>query len=511
MLGGTVGLVVTLYGHRGVGSSASVFVACALIGLAQGLGMFYRFAALEVCQPSRKPLAVTLVLSGGVIAAFAGPQLAIATRHFGSAVATIEASLGPSPSTPLPTPEPDVTTFVGSFGAIVVLHLLNAILSIVVCLPRPTVAVAQAQARSQAQAQGRATRAGADGMRELLLENGAGGEAVCAAREGCVSASARRKPPLPAAEASSVADGGGHGSRNGSADGGGADAAGGSGRAADPLASGHPQTYREPLLSVVCRPRCLLAILIAVVAQTEMVTLMSPLAISMRDDQFAQSTRTLTYELHFAAMYAPGLLTSALIRFLGLGLTSTIGVGLLAGSCAVLSLGSDSAHYIGGMSLCGAGWNLCFSSATLLLDESYEPADANRVQALNDFLVFTVAAVGSFGSGYLYDAHGWHAVVLSAAVAVGLMVPLLVAHGCLSAAARRRGRGRRTETSASTADAIWAAEVTAAMVTSSATEDARATPPHVRLQEPRCCLTPCSSCSGMARSNSSTPGYAEVD
>ena len=61
--------------------ASALFASCALVGLAQGMGQFYRFAALEVVRPSRKPLAVTLVLSGGVIAAFAGPQLAIATGH----------------------------------------------------------------------------------------------------------------------------------------------------------------------------------------------------------------------------------------------------------------------------------------------------------------------------------------------------------------------------------------------------------------------------------------------
>ena len=43
----------------------------------QGFGQFYRFAAMEVCPPARKPFAVTLVLSGGVLAAFAGPQLSV--------------------------------------------------------------------------------------------------------------------------------------------------------------------------------------------------------------------------------------------------------------------------------------------------------------------------------------------------------------------------------------------------------------------------------------------------
>ena len=58
-----------------------VYASTFLAGLAQGFGQFYRFAAMEVCSPARKPFAVTLVLSGGVLAAFAGPQLAIRTRH----------------------------------------------------------------------------------------------------------------------------------------------------------------------------------------------------------------------------------------------------------------------------------------------------------------------------------------------------------------------------------------------------------------------------------------------
>ena len=38
--------------------------------------MFYRFAASEVCVEGEAPFAVTLVLFGGVLAAFAGPELA---------------------------------------------------------------------------------------------------------------------------------------------------------------------------------------------------------------------------------------------------------------------------------------------------------------------------------------------------------------------------------------------------------------------------------------------------
>ena len=61
-------------------SVPALFGACFLAGCSQGIGQFYRFAAMEVCAEGHKSIAVTLVLSGGVLAAFAGPQLAIHTQ-----------------------------------------------------------------------------------------------------------------------------------------------------------------------------------------------------------------------------------------------------------------------------------------------------------------------------------------------------------------------------------------------------------------------------------------------
>ena len=75
VIGGGLGLVGVI-----TRSPALLFAACFCSGASQGLGQFYRFAAMEVCHESMKPVATTLVLSGGVIAAFAGPQLAIHSR-----------------------------------------------------------------------------------------------------------------------------------------------------------------------------------------------------------------------------------------------------------------------------------------------------------------------------------------------------------------------------------------------------------------------------------------------
>ena len=67
-----------------------VFIGCFFVGLGQGLGQFYRFAAVEVASEENKSKAVTYVLTGGVLAAFLGPSSANVTkgivshRYFGS-------------------------------------------------------------------------------------------------------------------------------------------------------------------------------------------------------------------------------------------------------------------------------------------------------------------------------------------------------------------------------------------------------------------------------------------
>ena len=57
-----------------------IFIACFLIGTSQGLGQFYRFAATEICDDDERAPAVALVLSGGILAAFAGPEAAVGAQ-----------------------------------------------------------------------------------------------------------------------------------------------------------------------------------------------------------------------------------------------------------------------------------------------------------------------------------------------------------------------------------------------------------------------------------------------
>jgi len=58
------------------GSFVVFCLAGAAVGAALGFAMFYRFAAADAADPAFRGKAISLVLTGGVVAAVAGPQLA---------------------------------------------------------------------------------------------------------------------------------------------------------------------------------------------------------------------------------------------------------------------------------------------------------------------------------------------------------------------------------------------------------------------------------------------------
>jgi MFS family permease len=76
--GALLGAVGGLIAAAGV-FTGSLLLLCAgtfLVGADQGFAQFYRFAASEVSDDAFRPRAISLVLAGGIVAAFTGPALA---------------------------------------------------------------------------------------------------------------------------------------------------------------------------------------------------------------------------------------------------------------------------------------------------------------------------------------------------------------------------------------------------------------------------------------------------
>ena len=62
-----------------------------------------------------------------------------------------------------------------------------------------------------------------------------------------------------------------------------------------------------------------------------------------------------------------------------------------------------------------------FIGGTTLLTEVYTPAERNKVQALNDFMVWGTVSVASLSAGMLQNLVGWDAVNLA------ILAPVLIA------------------------------------------------------------------------------------
>jgi len=82
-------------------------------------------------------------------------------------------------------------------------------------------------------------------------------------------------------------------------------------------------------------------------------------------------------------------------------------------------------HYWGAMVLLGIGWNFLFVGGTTLLTTSYRASERFKVQALNDFLVFGLQAVGSLGAGLLLALYGWNSILWLCLPWLVVLPPLL--------------------------------------------------------------------------------------
>ena len=134
---------------------------------------------------------------------------------------------------------------------------------------------------------------------------------------------------------------------------------------------------------------------------------------------------TLGIQWHVLGMYAPSFITGHLIVRFGLFRIIALGLSLLLVSAAISLAGQSIAHFWIGLALLGVGWNFAFIGATTLVTRCHRPEERNKVQSLNDFLIFGTMALGSFASGKMLATLGWafvNATVFPPVLAVGALL-----------------------------------------------------------------------------------------
>ena len=353
-----------------------LYMGCLSIGLAQGLGQFYRFSAVEVTPKELKSRAVTYVLSGGILAAFLGPSAANYTIHM----------LGDK--------------YMGSYLMIAVFATLNQAVISLVKFPARESALTTAVPVPVTSTENTTTSSSVHHSKDMETHT-------------------HTENPLTRSTPS--------GEREQAA-----------------VVSAGPSKGRTRW-QIVSQPQFLLSCSIATLAHTIMVMLMSNVTIAMKDSGFAFSTTSLVMEVHFFAMFCPGFVTGKLIESYGSFLVAMVGGLIFGGSSAVFASAPGQLwSYFAGMILLGVAWNLAFSAGTVMLTGCYHvssnhwycirvcmshmtlslslshPSEATEVQAVNDFVLFTIAGLGSVLSGEIFSVYGWLYLVYITSALVSL-------------------------------------------------------------------------------------------
>lgn len=293
-IGALVGALGGALGAQAIftGSFWLFAVASLLLGVMTGFAVYFRFAATDTASDAFKARAISYVLAGGLIAAIAGPQIAIWSRELFAPV-----------------------LFAGGYVAIAVLTLAMLAVLQFIRIPRPSETTVQSPGRS---------------LVEIVRQPAF----VVAAAAGMVS----------------------YGAMN-------------------------------------------------------LIMVSTPLAMVACSHPFDDAAFVIQW--HVVGMYGPSFFTGNLVK--RFGVTPILGLGaVLILACVGVNLsGIAVIQFWTALVLLGLGWNFLFVGGSILLTETYRPAEKAKVQATNDFLVFGTTAVTALSSGALFHRFGWEALNLT--------------------------------------------------------------------------------------------------
>ncbi|HJO72458.1 MAG: MFS transporter [Rhodospirillales bacterium] len=194
----------------------------------------------------------------------------------------------------------------------------------------------------------------------------------------------------------------------------------------------------RPLPQIMRQPVFVVAALGGMVSYGVMLLVMTAAPLAIVTCGYDVNDAAFVIQGHVVGMFAPALFTGALIARFGVLNIMLTGAALLMACAAIALTGIDITRFWLAMLALGLGWNLAFIGASTLLTESYTPEEREKVQGVNDFLVFGTVALASVSSGAILHFFSWNAVQWAAfpfvAVSGGATLWLLV----------RRRAGRHT-------------------------------------------------------------------
>ena len=161
-------------------------------------------------------------------------------------------------------------------------------------------------------------------------------------------------------------------------------------------------------LELISQPRYLQAIVASAFGYAIMTFLMTatPLSIHVMEGMSLSKT-SVVIQIHVAAMFLPSLITGNLVKKFGHSKIMYAGVSLYSITVIASFFDQSFLNYMFALIFLGFGWNFLFISGTSLLVLTYKEEEKFRAQGLNDFIVYSVHAIGSLSAGILIVLTDW--------------------------------------------------------------------------------------------------------
>ena len=183
---------------------------------------------------------------------------------------------------------------------------------------------------------------------------------------------------------------------------------------------------QRPLLEIIGQSRFILAVSASAIGFGVMSFVMTATPVSMHNvDHHSLDDTTWVIQSHIMAMFLPSLFSGLLIAKLGAAKVISTGLALMVGCLGIAYVDQQLMHYWWALVLLGVGWNFLFLGGTTLLTQTYRPEERFKVQAFNDFLVFTPQAIAALSSGLVLSQLGWNWILALSLPWLIMLLPLI--------------------------------------------------------------------------------------
>ena len=161
-------------------------------------------------------------------------------------------------------------------------------------------------------------------------------------------------------------------------------------------------------LELIAQPKFIQAVAASAFGYAIMTFLMTATPISMHVMENMSLNETgIVIQFHVASMFLPSLITGHLIKKIGHSNVIYTGIFFYIITLLISIFDQTFFNYMFALIFLGLGWNFLFISGTSLLVLTYKENEKYKMQGLNDFIVYSVHALGSLSAGVFIALTSW--------------------------------------------------------------------------------------------------------